>query len=629
VKLNPAELPPGTEVGHWRLLEKLGVGGYGAVYLACDVRPVEQGGWPSHVAVKVALLPGEVAMRSDREAELLSRVNHPNVVGFIEAGRWPDTPTGLPFLVMRYVPGLNLYRWVDLHNLRVREMLEIFHASALAVDAVHEVRALHRDVKGENILIREEDGQPVLVDLGVGDYEGATTITDTQLPPGTLPYRSPEALRFQKDNLGNLWAHYEFQRTDDLYALGVTWYRALTSEYPYTVDGRGESLRARVEGQQPQAASALNPRVPEEVSRLVQRVLSPRPKERPARGRELADAVRVLLEGRAHGLEAYLFEWDEERSLSSRTTERTDPLEERRRRLLRRRTSQPGSPAVALVEEPRQVQVSRAALALLLGLAAFVSAGVSLVVAELRAVQSTMTSTPVTQDSRVRSEPLSSTPTLTSGPEKAETPGGTASSVPMSAPKPTASRSHPKMKELPPVNTRKPAQRSSPTPEMDLVPADDGFMKKCLAAAGATVLACASAQVTPSEGDRCPRDTLAVMKALEMEVGEQGWVTVDINQPGGNNDDGFYRDGSIVSQVGLGVGALPEGSLLYGQMYTGGERIKAYYTRARFPDDREFPVCIALGYLDNGGGVPKAKGSKPGSAINGRALAFTVVERFE
>jgi serine/threonine-protein kinase len=619
-------------VGHWRLLEKLGVGGYGAVYLARDVRPVEQGGWPGLVAVKVALLPGEVAMRSDREAELLARVNHPHVVGFIEAGRWPDTPTGLPFLVMRYVPGLNLYRWVGLHNLRVREMLEIFHASALAVDAVHEVRALHRDVKGENILIREEDGQPVLVDLGVGDYEGATTITDTQLPPGTLPYRSPEALRFQKDNLGNPWAHYEFQRTDDLYALGVTWYRALTCEYPYTVDGRGESLRARVEGQLPHAASALNPRVPEEVSRLVQRVLSPRPKERPARGRELAEAVRVLLEGRAHWLEPYLFEWDEGRSFSSRTTERTDPLEERRRRLLRRRPSQPRSSAGVLVEgraPPRQVQVSRGVLAVLLGLAAFVSAGVSLVVAELRAVQSTMLSTPVTQDSRVRSEPLSSTPALTSGPEKAETPGGTASSEPMPVPEPTASRSHPKMKELPPVNARKTAQRSSLKPEMDPVPAEDGFMKKCLAAAGATVLACASAQVTPSEGDRCPRDTLTVMKALKMEVGDHGWLTVDINQPGGNNDDGFYRDGPIVSQVGHGVIGLPDGSLLFGQMYTGGERIKAYYTRARFPDDREFPVCIALGYLDNGGGVPKAKGSKPGAAINGRALAFRVVDHFE
>jgi serine/threonine-protein kinase len=442
-------------------------------------------------------------------------------------------------------------------------MLEIFLASALAVDAVHEVRALHRDVKGENILIREEDGQPVLVDLGVGDYEGATTITDTQLPPGTLPYRSPEALRFQKDNLGNPWAHYEFQRTDDLYALGVTWYRSLTGEYPYTVDGRGESLRARVEGQLPHAASALNPRVPEEVSRLVQRVLLPRPQERPARGRELAEAVRVLLEGRAHWLEAHLFEWDEGRSLSSRTTERTDPLEERRRRLLRRRPSQPGSPAVALVEDrapPRQVQVSRGVLAVLLGLAAFVSAGVSLVVAEVRTVQSAMTSMSVTQDSRVMSEPFSSTPAMTSWPEKAETLGGTVSSEPMPAPEPTASRSHPTMKELPPVNARKTAQRSSPKPEMDLVPADDGFMKKCLAAAGATVLACASAQVTPSEGDRCPRDTLAVMKALRMEVGDQGWVTVDINQPGGNNEDGFYRDGPIVSQVGRGVVVPVRGS---------------------------------------------------------------------
>lgn len=190
------------------------------------------------------------------------------------------------------------------------------------------------------------------------------------------------------------------------------------------------------------------------------------------------------------------------------------------------------------------------------------------------------------------------------------------------------------MKELPPVNAPKTAQSPSPKPEKkpkkESVPVvDEDFMKKCLAAAGATALACASAQVTPSEGDRCHRDTLVVMKNLDMEVGNQGWVMVDINQPGGNNQDGFYRDGPIVSQVGKGTGDLPKGSLLYGQMYTGGKRIKAYYTRAKFPDGREFPVCIALGYLDNGGGVPKEPGSKPGAAITGRAIVFTVVERFE
>ncbi len=170
--------------------------------------------------------------------ELLSRVKHPHVARLLEAGHWPvpGTQERLPFLVMEYVPGSHLYAVLSQRAVRVREALELFKQSALALHAVHEVGAMHRDVKGENLLVRE-DGRLVLVDLGVGDYEGAPTLTGTQLPPGTSAYRSPEALCFQREHLDDFEKRYVFRLADDLYALGVTWYRALTRVFPFEAEG--------------------------------------------------------------------------------------------------------------------------------------------------------------------------------------------------------------------------------------------------------------------------------------------------------------------------------------------------------------------------------------------------------
>ncbi|WP_309893884.1 serine/threonine-protein kinase [Archangium sp.] len=303
--LDPMNLGPGTHVGDWCVLARVGWGGYGAVYLVRHVHePRRQG------ALKLPLKLGPLSRRLEREAEMLARVKHPHVVCLLDAGHWemPGATVRLPFVVMEYVPGMQLYAHVSQRQVRVREALALFEQSALALHALHEVDAVHRDVKGPNLLVREGDRHLMLVDLGVGDYAGAFRLTGTSLPPGSPDYRSPEALRFQREHLEDSEAHYEFQRADDLYALGVTWYRALTGDYP--VHPEREWHLARLEGRALDSPCSLNPCLPPEVGALVLRLLAPRAEARPASAREVAEALATLRRGGGDALEALLFEWN-------------------------------------------------------------------------------------------------------------------------------------------------------------------------------------------------------------------------------------------------------------------------------------------------------------------------------
>jgi len=303
---DPMNLGPGTHVGDWCVLARVGWGGYGAVYLVRHVRePRRQG------ALKLPLKLGPLSRRLEREAELLGRVKHPHVVRLLDSGHWamPGSTVCLPFVVMEYVPGMHLYARLSQREVRVREALALFEQSALALHALHEVDAVHRDVKGPNLLVREDDGHLILVDLGVGDYAGAFPLTGTSLPPGSFDYRSPEALCFQREHLEDSEAHYDFQRADDLYALGVTWYRALTGDYPF--QSEREWHLARLEGRALDSPCSLNPRLPPEMGALVLRLLAPRPEERPASAREVSETLATLRRGEAGELEARLFDWSE------------------------------------------------------------------------------------------------------------------------------------------------------------------------------------------------------------------------------------------------------------------------------------------------------------------------------
>ncbi|WP_224243165.1 serine/threonine-protein kinase [Hyalangium gracile] len=223
-ELHPALLPAGTVVGLWRVVAWAGRGVHGAVYRAVQVGQEQA---PA-VALKLALFPEDP--RFTREAELLSRLRHPSIPRLWDSGAW-QVPGGAlhPFLAMDWVDGAPLYEQAlyPRASPQVRRMLAQL---ARALHELHAHGAVHRDIKGDNILVRYADGRALLTDFGTCHYPGATTLTPPTVHPGTPAYRSPEAWCVEFNRARSV--QYRARAADDLFALGVTACRLVTGEYP-------------------------------------------------------------------------------------------------------------------------------------------------------------------------------------------------------------------------------------------------------------------------------------------------------------------------------------------------------------------------------------------------------------
>jgi eukaryotic-like serine/threonine-protein kinase len=603
----PRWLPAGMCVGPWRVLRWLGQGGYGVVYLAEDTRPVSDGGRPGWVALKLAVgrTPDEdpqARRRLLREGDILSRVVHPHVVRCLGRGEHQ----GVPYLVLEYVPGPNLYDWLALRNRTAREVVEKVGTLVLALRAAHEAGVFHRDLKGENVLVRESDGQPVLLDFGVGEYEGASTLTGAGLPPGTAHYRSAQAVRFLLENQDRFDAPYHFTLADELYALGIILYRLLADEYPFPSELPRLVLYERIVRTEPAAPVLLNPRVPRSISELVMRLLSKGPEERGGSVGAVYEAIQSALADGDGRWSDFLFDWDDGPSTHSRSTEETELLgpaapghevalmhaaaqrqeyrwEQRRKRALRKR---PRLPAPAASELPARTEPRprRPGTRVMWGL---------LVVACLSGVLwSAREVTLLTADS-----PMSQT------------------------------------KEGQSVDTEKARGVQSQEQAVGGSIKREGahLLEKCAAAAAAGLVlsACAGAPTRPPQRE-CTREALAAMDELGLAWGDSKIIQLDANQPGFYSDLGTFRDGPIVSMLDNSFGDMPQGTLLYGYLWTGGQRIIGHYDRAKLPTGDIIPVCLALGQDERDRGIPSIWGSTaPGTVQLPRQLPIIRVERFE
>ncbi|MFL5345960.1 MAG: serine/threonine protein kinase [Hyalangium sp.] len=283
--VDPAALPPGTLVGSWRVLNRGSRGAYGVVYRVEEVGHEEAGSF----ALKLALHP--LDPRFEREAELLSRIRHPQVPRLQGRGWWmgPEQ-TPFPYLVMEWVEGVSLYEWALRHRLTSRQGLRLLAQVARAVEATHAVGGVHRDIKGDNVLVRESDATAMLMDFGLGIFRGAPVLTSQLPPPGTREYQSPEALHFQWRHLRQLTTRYEARPADDVYALGVMAYRLVTGRYP--------PVAVDVEGTEQGPRWVQRPLVPPErwvsldakLSALIVQMLAHEPSARGSAG-EVAQAL--------------------------------------------------------------------------------------------------------------------------------------------------------------------------------------------------------------------------------------------------------------------------------------------------------------------------------------------------
>ncbi|HEY0093974.1 MAG TPA: protein kinase, partial [Archangium sp.] len=215
----PDALEPGTQVGRWRVVEQLGVGGQGAVYR------VEDADHPGDFnALKLAQYARDG--RAEREVALMmTRAAHPHVVRFHGCARWPHPRKGCLGFVMDWVPGLALDVWAETDGTTFRLLAAAGATVARTLGELHARGVLHRDLKPEHILIRRRDGEPILIDLGVGYFAGADTLTLSVLPPATPHLLSPEAVTFLRTHHPLRGARYPMKPTDELHALGVLLYR--------------------------------------------------------------------------------------------------------------------------------------------------------------------------------------------------------------------------------------------------------------------------------------------------------------------------------------------------------------------------------------------------------------------
>jgi serine/threonine protein kinase len=274
--LHPAMLLPGTEVGSWRVVAWAGQGGHGAVYQAVRIGQEQAG----PVALKLAMLPEDP--RLAREVAVLSRVEHPSVPRLLDSGEWQSASgTRHPFLAMQWIDGVPLYEWAQQHSPSSEQVPRLLAQLAGALQAVHAQGALHRDVKGGNILVRSTDSRAVLTDFGSSTYAGAATLTPAAMVPGTPVYLSPEAALIELRSLRDSKIRYTAKPSDDLYALGVTACRLMTGEYPELGDpSQDEQGNWRVKSVVPPAALRDDARVAPPLRALILRMLSVRPEER-------------------------------------------------------------------------------------------------------------------------------------------------------------------------------------------------------------------------------------------------------------------------------------------------------------------------------------------------------------
>jgi len=216
---------PGTTIGRYKLLQLIGEGGFGLVFMAEQERPVRR-----KVALKIIKLgmdTRQVVARFEAERQALAMMDHPNIAKVFDAGA---TETGRPYFVMELVRGIPITQYCDESNLTTRDRLDLFILVCKAVQHAHQKGIIHRDLKPSNVLVTLHDDKPVpkVIDFGIAKATQArltekTLFTEFRQFIGTPQYMAPEQAQM---------SGLDIDTRSDVYSLGVLLYELLTGTTP-------------------------------------------------------------------------------------------------------------------------------------------------------------------------------------------------------------------------------------------------------------------------------------------------------------------------------------------------------------------------------------------------------------
>jgi serine/threonine protein kinase/tetratricopeptide (TPR) repeat protein len=239
--------------GRYKLVEEIGEGGMGTVWMAQQTEPVKR--LVAVKLIKAGMDSKQVIARFEAERQALALMDHPNIARVLDAGA---TGAGRPYFVMDLVKGAPITRYCDEHRLTPRQRLELFVPVCQAVQHAHQKGVIHRDLKPSNVLVAPHDGRPVpkVIDFGVAKAAGQqltekTLVTGFGAIVGTLEYMSPEQAEINQ---------LDIDTRSDIYALGVLLYELLAGSPPFSrkeseTGGMLEMLRV-IREQEPTKPSA-------------------------------------------------------------------------------------------------------------------------------------------------------------------------------------------------------------------------------------------------------------------------------------------------------------------------------------------------------------------------------------